>query len=152
MPRFRAEVERRGKTATGFEVPAEVVEDLGAGKRPPVRVTLGTHTYRSTIAPYGGHFFLPLSRANREAAGVVAGETPEVRVELDEEPRTVDVPADLERALAAKPEAGALFAKLSYTHRREYVDWISGAKRAETRERRIRGTVERLLTGRTSPR
>ncbi len=147
MERFEAEIELSGKTATGIRVPEEVVEQLGSGKRPPVKVTVGGHTYRSTIAPYRGGFFLPLSRANREAAAVEAGEVVDVVVELDLDPREVEVPQDLAQALAAAPEAGKHFDGLSYTHQREYVEWITDAKRDETRARRIGQTVEMLTEG-----
>lgn len=90
--RFRATIRLEGKTATGIPVPAEIVHRLGKGKRPPVRVTVGAHTYRSTVAAYGDVFMLPLSGENREAAGVAAGEEVDVDVELDTEPRTVEVP------------------------------------------------------------
>lgn len=148
MERFEAEIELNGKTATGIRVPADVVEQLGSGKRPAVKVTVGSHTYRSTIAPYAGSYFLPLSRANREAAGVEAGEVVDVAVELDLEPREVEVPQDLAEALAAAPKAAKHFQGLSYTHQREYVAWITEAKREETRVRRIARAVEMLTEGR----
>jgi hypothetical protein len=72
--RFITTVELGGKTATGFAVPDEIVEALASGKRPPVRVTVGGHTYRSTIAVMGGRYMLPLSAENRAAAGAAAGE------------------------------------------------------------------------------
>ena len=149
MPAFRASVEREG-TGTFLRVPPDVVADLGTRKRPPVRVTVGGHTFRSTIAVYGDDFYLPLNAANREAAGVAAGDTVDVTIELDEEPRVVEVPDDLAVALAADADATAAFDRLSYSHRREYVEWIDEAKRAETRARRISGTVERLRAGRTA--
>jgi Bacteriocin-protection, YdeI or OmpD-Associated/Domain of unknown function (DUF1905) len=117
--------------------------------RPPVRVTIGGHTYRSTIAAYGGRCLLPLNRANRAAAGVAAGDTVTVEIELDEQPRRVTAPADLQGALDGDAEAAAAFEKLSYTHRREYVEWITEAKRAATRTRRIAKTLEYLRESRT---
>jgi hypothetical protein len=150
VPTFRAIVEREG-TGTFLRVPPDVVADLGTRKRPPVRVTVGGRTFRSTIAVYGDDFFLPLNAANRKAAGVVAGDPVDVTIELDEEPRVVEVPEDLAVALAADTSAAAAFEGLSYSHRREYVEWIDEAKRTETRARRISGTVERLRAGRTAP-
>ena len=100
--RFRATIQVEGKTATGIPVPTDVVDQLGKGKRPPVRVTIGGHTYRSTVAAYGDVFMLPLSAENREAAGVAGGDEVDVDVELDTEPRTVQVPKDFTDALAAK--------------------------------------------------
>ena len=119
--RFSTTVELGGKTATGMAVPAEVVEALGAGRRPPVTVTVGGHTYRSTIASMGGRFLLPLSAENRTAAGLAAGDPVEVDVELDEAPRAVEVPADLAAALDAAPAARARFTELSYSAQRRHV-------------------------------
>jgi hypothetical protein len=146
--RFRTTVELGGKTATGLPVPAEVVEDLGAGKRPAVRVTIGPHTYRSTIAPRGGVFMIPLSAENRAGAGVVAGDEVEVAVELDAEPREVAVPDDLAAALAADDVARAEFEALPYSHRLRHVLAIEGAKAAETRQRRVEKALELLREGR----
>jgi Domain of unknown function (DUF1905) len=87
--RFRASVELGGKTATGIRVPADVVEALGAGKRPPVRVTINGRTYRSTVAAYRGVFVLPLSAENRELTRASAGDKIDVDLELDSEPREV---------------------------------------------------------------
>ena len=139
--RFSTTVELGGKTATGMAVPAEVVESLGAGNRPPVRVTVGGHTYRSTIARMGGRFLLPLSADNRAAAGVAAGDPVEVDVELDDAPRTVDVPPDLAAALAAEPELRERFDALAFSHRKEHVRAVEDAKTEATRARRIASVV-----------
>jgi hypothetical protein len=130
--------------ATGLRVPAEAVAALGSHKRPPVRVSLGDHTYRSTVAAYGDVFMLPLSAENREAAGVNAGDRVEVTIELDLEPRTVDVPDDLDAALRQVSGARAAFDALSYTNRKEYVRQVETAKAAETRARRIASIVTKL--------
>lgn len=144
MTRFRTEVELNGKTATGIRVPTEVVDGFGAGKKPSVMVTIGSHSYRSTVAVYNGHFMLALSAANRDAAGVHAGDTIEVDVELDVGERTVAVPDDLAAALADSPGARAAFDALSYTNQRERVGSVEGAKRIETRQRRISRIVDGL--------
>lgn len=147
--RFRATVLLGGKNATGIPVPPEVVAALGTSKRLPVRVTIGGHTYRSTVAPYGGQFMLPLSAEHRTAAGVAAGDEVDVDIEVDTEVREVTVPADLRVAVAADPDARTFFDALSYTHRRAYVLWIEDAKRAETRQSRIAKAVDMLRDGRT---
>ena len=100
--RFRATVQLNGKTATGIEVPDEAVAELGQGQRPPVRVTIGSYSYRTTVARMGGRFLVSLSAENRAAAGVAAGDEVEVDLELDDAPRQVEVPADLKAALRAK--------------------------------------------------
>ncbi|ATY10777.1 hypothetical protein CU254_10070 [Amycolatopsis sp. AA4] len=141
---FRTLVELNGKTATGLRVPAEVVEALDQGRRPKVRVMIGPHTYRSTVSVYSGEFMLPLSAANREAAGVAAGETVEVTLEADLAERTVELPDDLASALARRTGARAAFDKLSFTAQRERAEAVTSAKRAETRERRIAKIVAEL--------
>lgn len=145
--RFRTTVELGGRTATGLEVPAAVVEQLAAGKKPPVRVTIGGHTYRSTVAVMGGRYLLPLSAENRAAAGVAAGDEVDVEVELDTEPREVVVPADLGAALDGDSAARAAFERLSYSHRRRHVMAIEEAKTPETRQRRVAKALEMLRAG-----
>ena len=135
--KFPVTLQLAGKTATGFEVPAEIVSALGAGKRPPVKVTIGKHTYRSTIAPMGGVFMIGVSAENRQAAGVAAGDRVEVDLELDTEPREVTVPADFAAALDREPAAKQRFESLSYSHKREHVMAVEGAKTDETRQRRL---------------
>ncbi|HEU5483302.1 MAG TPA: YdeI/OmpD-associated family protein [Microlunatus sp.] len=144
--RFRATIELHGKTATGFEVPAEVVSALASGKKPKVSVTIGPHTYRSTVAVYGDLYMLPLSAENRTAAGVAAGQRVDVELVLDSAPRTVAVPDDLAAALRERPEAKAAFDALSYSHRRAHVLAVEAAKRPETRARRVAKAVEQLTT------
>jgi Bacteriocin-protection, YdeI or OmpD-Associated/Domain of unknown function (DUF1905) len=146
--RFTTTIELQGETATFFAVPLDVRAVFGRA-RPPVRVTIGGHTYRSTIAVYGDRYFLPLDRENRAAAGVAAGDTVEVEVEADDEPRTVDVTAELQEALEADPKARTAFDALSFTHRREYVEWVAAAKRDDTKLRRAAKAVEDLRAGKT---
>lgn len=132
--------------ATGLPVPAEAVAALGKGKKPPVKVTVGGHTYRSTVAAYGDVYMLSLSAENRTAAGVNAGDQVEVTLELDLEPRTVTVPDDLAAALAAKPGAAEVFAALSYSARKEFVRQVESAKAEETRTRRIASIIAKLTS------
>ena len=146
--RFRAEVELGGKTATGLRVPSEVVEALGAGRRPPVRVTIGGHTYRSTVASRGGVYLLPLSAENRAGAGVTAGDEVEVDVELDDAPREVLVPDDLAAALAGDEAARTTFEALPFSHKQRHVLAVEDAKTPETRARRVEKAVVTLREGR----
>ena len=141
---FRTRILAAGKTATGMVVPSEVVVGLGRGKRPPVRVTIGAHTYRSTVAVMAGQFMIGLSADNRRAAGVAAGEEVEVTVEVDAEPRQVSVPPDLAAALEGDLEAKRAFDSLSYSQRLRYVLAIEQAKTAETRHRRLAKTLSAL--------
>lgn len=146
--RFRATLETNGRTATGIEVPTSVVDELGAGKRPPVRITLHEHTYRTTVARMGGRFLVPVSAEVRRAAGVTAGDELDVGIELDEAPRTVDVPGDLAAAMAEVPAAAQAWEKLSYTHQKEWVRSIEDARKPETRARRVAAAVDALSTPR----
>jgi hypothetical protein len=131
-----------------LEVPAEVAPALGAKKRPLVVVTMNdAYSFRSTVAIYSGRFYPPLRREVREGAGLAPGMMVRVRLTLDEEPRTVEAPEDLRAALETDLEADAAFARLSFSHQREYVEWIAGAKRMEARQRRIHSALERLRVG-----
>lgn len=145
--KFRVELELGGKTATGIQVPDDVVAELGS-KRPAVRVTINGHTYRSTVASMGGRFMLPVSAENRQAAGISAGDLVDVELELDTAPRQVTVPPELAAALAGDGTARKFFDGLSYSHQRAYVLWIDDAKKAETRLRRVTQATEMLRAGR----
>ena len=146
--RFRTTILQSGKTATGIEVPPEVVEALGAGKRPAVSVTINGFTYRSTIAVMGGAYMVGVNADNRAGAGVAGGDEVDVDIELDAAPREVEVPDDFAAALAAEPKAQATFDGLSYSNRSWHVLSINGAKTDETRQRRIAKSVESLKAGR----
>jgi hypothetical protein len=148
--RFRAVLELHGKTATGFEVPAKVVDALGSNRRPAVLVTIGPHTWRSTIAPRGGVYLLGVSAENRALAGVSAGEEVDVEVALDAAPREVGVPDDFAQALNTIPGLRQAFDALAFTHRKEHVRAIEEAKTAETRARRITKAVEKLTAEKLS--
>ena len=146
--RFHTTVEQSGRTATGIRIPAEIVEALGSGKRPAVKVTINGFTYRSTVAVLGGVFMVGLSAENRAGAGVAGGDEVDVEIELDAEPREVSVPDDLAAALNAEPAARATFDGLSYSNRSWHVLSVTGAKTDATRQRRIAKSVEMLREGR----
>jgi hypothetical protein len=144
MPTFRTTLLLAGKTATGIVIPPEVVESLGAGKKPAVRVTINGYTYRNTVAVMGGDFMVGVSAEHRAAAGVAAGDVLDITLELDTEPRIIEIPEDLAAALAAKPGARAAFDALSTSIRKEHVRQVESAKAAETRQRRIESIVAKL--------
>jgi hypothetical protein len=145
--RFTATIELAGTTATGIQVPPEVVADLGTSKRPAVLVTINGFTYRSTVATMGGRFLIPVSAEIRSGAGIAANDVVDVNIELDTEPREVTVPADFADALDRDPDAKKFFDGLSYSNRRRHVLQIEGAKTAETRLRRIEKAVAMLREG-----
>lgn len=136
--------QEEGMNATGITVPAEVIAALGAGKRPPVKVTIQGYTYRTTVAVYGDVYMIGIAQDHRAKAGVKAGDTIQVTLDLDTEPRTVEVPEDLAAALAGKPGARAAFDALAYSIRKEHVRQVETAKAQETRERRITKIVDQL--------
>jgi hypothetical protein len=146
--RFRTTILQSGKTATGIEVPPDVIEALGAGRRPAVKVTIRGYTYRSTVAVMGGAYMIGVSADVRVAAGVAGGDEVDVDLELDTEPRTVTVPPDLAAALDADPAARRTFDGLSYSNRSWHVLSIEGAKSDETRRRRIEKSIAALHEGR----
>jgi hypothetical protein len=146
--RFRTTLLLAGKTATGMRVPDEVVEALGAGKRPPVRITINGYTYRNTIAVYGDEYLVGVSAEHREGAGVKAGDEVDVDIELDTAPREVTVPPDFAAALDADPAARSTFDGLSYSNANYLVSQVVGAKSDETRQRRIAKSIEALREGR----
>jgi hypothetical protein len=145
--KFRSTIEQNGKTATGFRVPAEVVEAMGSGKRPAVLVTINGQTYRNTVAVMGGDFMVGVSAENRALTGVSAGDEVEIDLAPDTAPREVVVPDDFAAALAAEPAAQRTFDALSYSNRSWHVLSIEGAKTDETRGRRIAKSVSVLREG-----
>ena len=130
-----------------IRVPPQTLTALGEGKRAPVKVTLNRYTYRTTIAVYGGKSYIGVRREVREAAGVAAGDRLTVGLEYDAQVRTVDLPQVLRLALEADAATAAAFEKLSYTRRKEFVQWVTGAKRAETQRRRMEQAMA-MLRGR----
>jgi hypothetical protein len=140
---FHTTILRTGKNTAAIQVPEEIIEKLGSSKRPLVRVTIKEYTYRSAVAVMGGKFMLGVSAENRQAAGVQGGEEVDVTIELDLEPRTVELPDDLKAALT---KAGALkaFENSAPSMRKEYVRQVTEAKAQETRGRRIGKIVEKL--------
>jgi hypothetical protein len=129
----------------GLEIPEEVVEALGGGKRPAVTITINRHSWKSRVAIMHGRYLLGLSNANRRAAGVGIGDLVEVEVELDTEPRVVVEPADFAHALDTNPLARAAYDRLSHSRKRQQVLAIERAKKPETRSKRIDKAVTALV-------
>jgi len=130
--------------ASFIRVPPEVMTALGDKKRLPVTVTINRYTYRTTVAVYAGKFYLGVRREIREAAGVTPGEQLIVGLEYDAELRAVDLPDALRAALEADAALAVAFEKLSYTRKKEFVQWVTGAKRPETQRRRMEQAMARL--------
>ena len=134
------------RNVVGIIIPAEVVEGLGSGQRPPITVTINGYTYRNTVASMGGKYMVGVAAEHRAKAGVEGGETVDVEIELDTAPREVVLPADFRQALRAA-DALKRFEELAYTYRKEHVRAVEEAKTAETRARRIERAVQKVLAG-----
>lgn len=128
---------------TGIEVPPEILDELGGGKRPAVNVTVNDYSYRSTVASMGGRYLISFSSDKRAATGLKGGDPIMVELTLDTAPRTVEVPADLAAALA---DAGVreAFDALSPSNQKAHVTNVEGAKAEETRARRVAAVVAKL--------
>lgn len=147
--KFRTTLQRFGGNNTGIEVPEEILTALGRGRRVKVVATVNGYTYRTSVAPAMGKILMPFSSEHRAASGLSGGEEIEVELIPDDEPREVEVPADLAAALADAPDATAFFAGLSYTHKRSYVLWVEEARKPETRSARVAKAVDMLSEHRT---
>ncbi|MGY1836610.1 DUF1905 domain-containing protein [Blastococcus sp. SYSU DS0510] len=135
---FRTTLAATGGSTVGIVVPEDVVLGLGRGKRVPVVVTVdGGHTYRTTVASMGGRFLVSFNAATRAATGRGAGDEIEVRLEVDDAPRTVAVPTALAEALAAHPAAAEAWAALSHSRRRAHAEQVAGARTPQTTARRV---------------
>jgi len=147
MPKiqFTVRLEPVGRGGVFFTLPRKESVKFGVRGRVPVAGTLNGYAFRSSIFPTGdGAHYMAVNRGVREGAGVEVGDRVRVIMEVDTQPRTVTVPADLDKALSKSKTVRAQFDKLSYTHRKEYVQWIEAAKRAETRACRISEVIARI--------
>jgi Bacteriocin-protection, YdeI or OmpD-Associated/Domain of unknown function (DUF1905) len=145
--KFQTVLLAAGKTATGIEVPAKVIEGFGSSKKPAVKVTINGYGYRSTVAVMAGKFMLPVSAEHRAGAKIAAGEKVNVTLELDTAPRVLEVPQDFTDALEVDAGAKTFFEGLSYSNKRRFVLSIDEAKTPETRARRIAKSVDSLRQG-----
>ena len=146
--RFRAVIQQTGKTACGIEVPAAVVDALGGSKRPAVTVTLDHYTYRSTVAPMSGGFWVGVNSDHRAASGLKAGDEVQVTLALDTAPRELEVPPELAAALDADPAAKEFFDGLSYSNRRVFTLSVEGTDNPETKARRVAKAIALMREGR----
>ncbi len=132
---------------TGICVPDELVEKLGGGKRPKVKVTMNDFTYRSSIASMAGKFMIGVSSEIRKKTGVKGGDKLKVVLKLDDEPREVTLPAEFESALDQNKKAKAFFDQLSFSNKQRFVLPITQTKSPETMQRRIQKAIEDLANG-----
>lgn len=136
--------------AGGFEFTEEQVAALGDGAKVfPVAVTIGDRTLKLRLAKMGGKSLVGFSKAARAEAGIDLGDTVTFEIVADTAPRTVEVPDDLSQALGADPAVAQAFEALAYSHRKEFVRWVSEAKREQTRADRVAKTVDMIRDGKT---
>jgi hypothetical protein len=143
---FHTTILQTGKNTAGIQVPQEIIEKLGAGKRPLVRVTVNEYTYRSAVAVMDSKYMISFNAEHRKASGVEGGDEADVTLELDLELRSVEIPQDLKDALI-EANAFSAFEKSAPSMQKEYVRQVEGAKAQETRQRRITKIVENLSAG-----
>lgn len=129
-----------------MEVPFDVKKEFGRA-RPPLRVSINGHTYRSTVCVYGGRYFIPVRKSNQQAARVAPGDAVTANIVLDTENRTVEAPPELKALFAQTVTARASWAKLSYSAKKEHADAILQAKRPETRAARVKKIAAQLSAG-----
>ncbi len=144
MPTFHTTIISTGGNTAGIKIPPEVIESLGGGKKPAVKVTINGKSYQSTVAVMSGNYMVGVSSENRAIVGVKAGDEVDVTLDLDTEPRIYELPEDLAAALAAKSGATEAFHASAPSKRKEFVRQVTDAKTPETRERRIAKIVEQL--------
>jgi hypothetical protein len=142
--KFKTELLQAKKTATGIQVPDEIVEKLGAGKKPPVCITINGYTYRSTIAVMGGVYMVGVSAEHRAGANVKGGDMIEVTIELDTKPREVELPESFINALNKNAAAKKKFEALSYSKQLTLVLPVKNAKTEETAQRNILKAINAL--------
>jgi hypothetical protein len=145
--KFKTTILQAGKTATGITIPPEIVESFGAGKKPPVKITINGYTYRNTIAVMGGVFMVSISAGHRKGANVNGGDKIEVDIELDTEQRVVEVPEVFQKALNKNAAAKKNFEQLSNSKKKWLTIPITEAKTEETKMRRIEKTIALLKEG-----
>jgi hypothetical protein len=142
---FNVKLEAVGRGGVFFTLPLKESTKFGVRGRVPVRGTINGSPFRSSIFPTGdGTHYMAVNREVRDGAGATAGDRVKVCMEVDTAPRTVAIPPDLNQELSKSIAARVRFDKLSYTHRKEYVQWIEAAKRAETRTRRVKQVLDKL--------
>ena len=128
----------------GIEVPQEIIDQLGAGKKPAVVVSIGNHSYRSTVAVMQDKYLIALSREHRKSVNVNGGDQLEIDIELDDQPRIIEVPEPLAARFEKNPDAKSFFETLSPSNKKKIVLLIASAKTEETRSKRLDKVISDL--------
>lgn len=142
---FRTTLWSAGGNNVGIVVPDEVLAAFERGKKVPVVVTIdGGYQYRNTTASMGGQVLISFNAETRKQTGRGAGDEVEVRLEVDDAPRTVELPEELATAFAAEPAAKTAWEALSYSKQRAIAEPIADAKKPETRAARVEKALASL--------
>jgi uncharacterized protein YdeI (YjbR/CyaY-like superfamily) len=144
--KFKTKIVQIGNN-TGISVPEKIIESFGVGKKPPVVITLNKYTYRSTVAVMNGQYMVSLSAENRKKANVAGGDQLEITIELDTEPRTVELPEDFKKLLTKNKPASTAYDKLAPSKKKAMVLSITDAKTEETRKKRLEKAISALVEG-----
>jgi hypothetical protein len=142
--KFKTKIVQTGNN-TGIEVSEKMLAELGAGKKPLVVVTLNGYSYHSAVGKMGDKFMISLSAEHRKNSNVNGGDTVELSIDLDTAPRTVEIPADLQKAFGKNKTAKENFEKLAPNKKKAIVLAINDAKTEETKIKRINKAMEQLL-------
>ncbi|MEJ0105277.1 MAG: YdeI/OmpD-associated family protein [Bacteroidota bacterium] len=142
--KFKTKIFQMGNN-TGIQVPEKIIESLGAGKKPPVVITLNNYTYRSTVAVMKGMYLVSLSAENRAKANVAGGDELEITIGLDTAPGIVELPADFKKVLDKNKVAKTAYDKLAPSRKKAMVLSITDAKTEETRKKRIEKAIDELI-------
>jgi hypothetical protein len=135
-------------TWTYLNIPPDVSSTFGSKGQVKVKGTINGYPFRSTALPRGdGSHYLVVAKSIRDQIGATQGDTVKVILELDAEERQVDVPQDFAQAFESLPQANDAFNHLTYSHKKEYINWILSARQAQTRQRRIEKAVMLLSQG-----
>ncbi len=143
--KFKTKIFTGGGNTAGFWIPDDIVESFNKGRRVPVIVTINGYSYRNTITSYDGKFAVGVSIENRKNANVKVGDDVEIEIVYDDKPREIEVPEHMKKELNKSPEAKRIFNNLSYSKQKEFVQWISDAKKEETRLVRLHELNKRIL-------
>jgi len=151
--RFETTILKQDKIDAGFiEFPFDVLQEFGKKGQVKVKAYFDGFEYRGSLVKMGHHcHIIGLNKKVREAIGKSHGDRVEVVIMEDLDERTVSIPDDLAKEFSANPDAANAFEKLSFSHRKEYVEWINSAKRPETRSTRIGRSIEMLIAGNKEP-
>jgi hypothetical protein len=135
-------------TWTYLDIPVEVMTNFGSKGQVKVRGTINSHPFRGSAMPHGdGSHYLVVNQAIRDAIDATLGDLVQVAIQEDQEERKVNLPKDLKAALQTNSQVALIFNQLSYSHQKQYVEWIESAKKAETRLTRINKTIQMLPEG-----